>query len=194
MFYIYIFWHSWPNFELKLNWKVFSGHVHYENLGLPPYDGFHHQIKQFILTSINYQEWITFARAFRVMNIELSTRSWILKWSVIQTIWYSEESGKTWGPSIPSYYEIHVLDDEIQSVTPMRIQNIWLWLFSINITLLTFESSHLFQTAWYSLAIFSCTSEWLLWSYLSMRALSSVFWSMIIDYNSEYKARISYHI
>ena len=38
---------------------VFSGHVHYENLALSPYEGFHHTIKQFILTSINYQERIT---------------------------------------------------------------------------------------------------------------------------------------
>jgi len=75
--------------------SVFSGHVHYENLALWPYDGFHHSIKQFILTSINYQ-----------------------------TIWYSEESGKTWGPSIPSYYKIHVLNDKIKSIIPIRIQNI----------------------------------------------------------------------
>ena len=34
--------------------SLFSGHVHYENLALLPYDGFHRSIKQFILTSINY--------------------------------------------------------------------------------------------------------------------------------------------
>ena len=44
---------------------VFSGHVHYENLALSPYEGFHHTIKQFILTSINYQDWITISFSFQ---------------------------------------------------------------------------------------------------------------------------------
>ena len=44
--------------------QVFSGHVHYENLLLEPYDGYHHSIKQFILTSINYQDRILLLATF----------------------------------------------------------------------------------------------------------------------------------